>query len=187
MQLRRGAGQAFGYSGQGRARINPRSGKGLSIRDRPFLRIRFSAPSVSLLGRLLQGEKTLLRTRREKGKRRLSNLFPKRKRKDLPFEPCPAIFPFVVGMWLSLVEYSVRDAGVAGSNPAIPTSQSNRPPRLSSEVFCIKGSSLRRTAANSPFLQSCMKKKRIFAPAGGKDSPDGQPDTRPSFAASGNP
>ena len=26
-----------------------------------------------------------------------------------------------VGMWLSLVEHSVRDAGVGGSNPLIPT------------------------------------------------------------------
>ncbi len=26
-----------------------------------------------------------------------------------------------VGMWLSLVEHRVRDAGVAGSNPVIPT------------------------------------------------------------------
>ena len=26
-----------------------------------------------------------------------------------------------VGTWLSLVEHSVRDAGVAGSNPAVPT------------------------------------------------------------------
>ena len=27
----------------------------------------------------------------------------------------------LVGTWLSLVEHSVRDAGVAGSNPAVPT------------------------------------------------------------------
>ncbi len=27
-----------------------------------------------------------------------------------------------VGVWLSLVEYSVRDAGVVGSNPITPTS-----------------------------------------------------------------
>lgn len=26
-----------------------------------------------------------------------------------------------VGTWLSLVEHSVRDAGVAGSNPVVPT------------------------------------------------------------------
>ena len=47
--------------------------------------------------------------------------FEKEGRKCLPFEGGAAIVPFVVGMWLSLVEYSVRDAGVAGSNPAIPT------------------------------------------------------------------
>ena len=28
---------------------------------------------------------------------------------------------FEVGTWLSLVEHSVRDAGVAGSNPVVPT------------------------------------------------------------------
>ena len=28
---------------------------------------------------------------------------------------------FIVGTWLSLVEHSVRDAGVAGSNPVVPT------------------------------------------------------------------
>jgi hypothetical protein len=27
----------------------------------------------------------------------------------------------IVGTWLSLVEHSVRDAGVAGSNPVVPT------------------------------------------------------------------
>jgi hypothetical protein len=30
--------------------------------------------------------------------------------------------PLVGGMWLSLVEHYVRDVGVVGSNPAIPTS-----------------------------------------------------------------
>jgi hypothetical protein len=29
--------------------------------------------------------------------------------------------PSKVGTWLSLVEHSVRDAGVAGSNPVVPT------------------------------------------------------------------
>ena len=29
--------------------------------------------------------------------------------------------PSQVGVWLSLVEHRVRDAGVAGSNPATPT------------------------------------------------------------------
>ena len=29
--------------------------------------------------------------------------------------------PSKVGVWLSLVEHRVRDAGVAGSNPATPT------------------------------------------------------------------
>ena len=29
--------------------------------------------------------------------------------------------PSTVGVWLSLVEHRVRDAGVAGSNPATPT------------------------------------------------------------------
>jgi hypothetical protein len=33
-----------------------------------------------------------------------------------------------VGKWLSLVEHSVRDAGVAGSNPVFPT---NLPPERS--------------------------------------------------------
>lgn len=28
-----------------------------------------------------------------------------------------------VGMWLSLVEYFVRDEGAAGSNPVIPTNK----------------------------------------------------------------
>ena len=37
----------------------------------------------------------------------------------------PGIFfdGFLIGMWLSLVEHSVRDAGVGGSNPLIPTIQ----------------------------------------------------------------
>jgi hypothetical protein len=30
-----------------------------------------------------------------------------------------------VGTWLSLVEHSVRDAGVAGSNPVVPTTNSS--------------------------------------------------------------
>ena len=29
--------------------------------------------------------------------------------------------PWVVGAWLSLVEHSVRDRGVGGSNPLAPT------------------------------------------------------------------
>ena len=28
---------------------------------------------------------------------------------------------YLVGMWLSLVEYSLRERGVGGSNPLIPT------------------------------------------------------------------
>ncbi len=32
-----------------------------------------------------------------------------------------------VGTWLSLVEHSVRDAGVAGSNPVVPTIKLNLP------------------------------------------------------------
>ena len=41
-------------------------------------------------------------------------------------ETAPAVFfQFVfftrVGTWLSLVEHSVRDAGVGGSNPLVPT------------------------------------------------------------------
>ncbi len=42
-------------------------------------------------------------------------------KEGLLFMESLAIVPSNVGMWLSLVEYSVRDAGVAGSNPAIPT------------------------------------------------------------------
>ena len=34
--------------------------------------------------------------------------------------------PSKVGVWLSLVEHRVRDAGVAGSNPATPTNSSRR-------------------------------------------------------------
>jgi hypothetical protein len=30
--------------------------------------------------------------------------------------------PLQIGVWLSLVEHLVRDEGVAGSNPATPTS-----------------------------------------------------------------
>jgi hypothetical protein len=37
-------------------------------------------------------------------------------RKALPYKRPPQ-----VGVWLSLVEHRVRDAGVAGSNPATPT------------------------------------------------------------------
>jgi hypothetical protein len=35
--------------------------------------------------------------------------------------------PSKVGVWLSLVEHCVRDAGVAGSNPATPTNSSPAP------------------------------------------------------------
>ena len=37
--------------------------------------------------------------------------------------PQPLLYkaPSKVGVWLSLVEHRVRDAGVAGSNPATPT------------------------------------------------------------------
>ena len=37
--------------------------------------------------------------------------------------PRPLLYkaPSKVGVWLSLVEHRVRDAGVAGSNPATPT------------------------------------------------------------------
>ena len=31
----------------------------------------------------------------------------------------------IVGTWLSLVEHRVRDAGAAGSNPVVPTSNIN--------------------------------------------------------------
>lgn len=55
-----------------------------------------------------------------------SSFSEKQLRKSLLFARPPAIVPFVVGMWLSLVEYRVRDAGVAGSNPAIPTRQQSK-------------------------------------------------------------
>ena len=35
-----------------------------------------------------------------------------------------------VGTWLSLVEHSVRDAGVAGSNPVVPT--------ISEQIFAMR-------------------------------------------------
>jgi hypothetical protein len=33
---------------------------------------------------------------------------------------------FLIGKWLSLVEHSVRDAGVGGSNPLFPTNKIKR-------------------------------------------------------------
>jgi hypothetical protein len=41
---------------------------------------------------------------------------------------CLRYIRVVVGTWLSLVEHRVRDAGVAGSNPVVPT------------IFFIQGS-----------------------------------------------
>lgn len=48
------------------------------------------------------------------------------------------------GLWLSLVEHRVRDAGVAGSNPVNPTIDRKRPghmpwPFLCAEIFRRKG------------------------------------------------
>ncbi len=49
---------------------------------------------------------------------------------DFPQDPCYCRFPYCyqvtdhrkgLGKWLSLVEHSVRDAGVGGSNPLFPT------------------------------------------------------------------
>ena len=42
---------------------------------------------------------------------------------------------FCVGVWLSLVEYSVRDRGVAGSNPVTPTTYSFLPPFRSGSLL----------------------------------------------------
>jgi hypothetical protein len=43
----------------------------------------------------------------------------------LPWFPAPAGFRTFspVGAWLSLVEHSVRDRGVGGSNPLAPTNK----------------------------------------------------------------
>ena len=38
----------------------------------------------------------------------------------------------LVGKWLSLVEHSVRDAGVGGSNPLFPTKINNETSRIDS-------------------------------------------------------
>lgn len=45
-------------------------------------------------------------------------------KKDIPWETVRAQSSAIgqVGTWLSLVEHRVRDAGVAGSNPVVPTS-----------------------------------------------------------------
>ena len=45
----------------------------------------------------------------------LASLFRKQ------YLPCQHSDRFRVGTWLSLVEHSVRDAGVGGSNPLVPT------------------------------------------------------------------
>ncbi len=40
-----------------------------------------------------------------------------------------------VGTWLSLVEHSVRDAGVGGSNPLVPTISIHKKPLFSGFLF----------------------------------------------------
>ena len=47
---------------------------------------------------------------------------------------------FQVGEWLSLVEHSVRDAGVGGSNPLFPTIKIQKPPLqiCNGGFFCLR-------------------------------------------------
>ena len=54
-----------------------------------------------------------------------------------------------VGTWLSLVEHSVRDAGVGGSNPLVPTISPHQMEKAAylSMSLCI---SLKRLSQNSP-------------------------------------
>ena len=51
-------------------------------------------------------------------------------------------FENLVGVWLSLVEHRVRDAGVAGSNPATPTIFLKNLKFLSHHLVCIAASNL---------------------------------------------
>ncbi len=39
----------------------------------------------------------------------------------VPSHPFTSFMVNIVGVWLSLVEHTVRDRGVAGSNPVTPT------------------------------------------------------------------
>ena len=42
-----------------------------------------------------------------------------------------------VGTWLSLVEHCIRDAGVAGSNPVVPTKEINKLGRIAPGLFSL--------------------------------------------------
>ena len=61
------------------------------------------------------------------------------------------MFTFLVGTWLSLVEHRVRDAGVAGSNPVVPTTTLHLPlpdkPRKKFKRAIIRGFRVRRKTA----------------------------------------
>src|SRR5690606_4788907 len=70
---------------------------------------------------------------------------PRRRR----YKPAPQ-----VGVWLSLVEHCVRDAGVAGSNPATPTILSRGP----------EASAARRRSAPPPGL--FQRYRTISSPSG---------------------
>jgi hypothetical protein len=52
-----------------------------------------------------------------------------------------------VGTWLSLVEHSVRDAGVGGSNPLVPTIGNNHSSRISVTSQPIRPSASRTSRA----------------------------------------
>src|SRR5882757_7714119 len=64
-----------------------------------------------------------------------------------------------VGVWLSLVEHCVRDAGVAGSNPATPT--------------------ILPAPVEIPAARPAQRAVRRVWPRGGGGGPKGRPQGRP--------
>jgi hypothetical protein len=70
-----------------------------------------------------------------------------------------------VGTWLSLVEHRVRDAGVAGSNPVVPTSP--RPKAFRRWVFIIF---VVRSSPVGPDVKNVQKSDHRFFPRLSKSS-----------------
>ena len=67
------------------------------------------------------------------------------------------LFIVHIGMWLSLVEHYVRDVGVAGSNPVIPTKNGKQIALLCGLFFLLPN--LSRNNTESEVIKESMLNK----------------------------
>jgi hypothetical protein len=77
-----------------------------------------------------------------------------------------AIRPRDVGVWLSLVEHLVRDEGVAGSNPATPTTFRHLPNATATVIATVSQSArlcvTARVAARSRAARSARPRREVL-------------------------